>query len=490
MKTPRIIASMQCLILLIGLTLLLPGCGYKVRNKEMAKVAKDWSLVIRASQVIPVYPLTEDLQPGDVLLVNTPIEQQVKLYKANGFLPLDQLQVRLNPDEYAAFYRGRYESGGAAVPPAQWQKPTTTALHNWQAAPHAGFPTYQFSVDQSSGASLAIPVQGIPFALGLMNSFKASGSVTIADAYTYGLENAALYSRVKEWGGKNRELLKHYEPTAGADGKIHRQYLRVVSRVYAAGKVNVTLNNDEATSGGLTGGQDRPLDLFMVNKEATAENFKAASDALNIALDSQIPGGKVKVATATSRAVSLNETFEKPLVIGYLGFDLPILQGGRLGAPISTIDQLNGVQIEEPSSVVGEAQIASIAFMDQALRSLSGARAEQVRKELDRLGSALPDVFPFDLYEFDGQGKLTADATVKKGKPVEKADFAAVRNYLGLAGTTVTTLQQQRNIPGSVFGPALEANEAAARQTLLDVWKKLQADPAFVAAIDYTFLGI
>jgi hypothetical protein len=33
----------------------------------------------------------EDLQPGDVFLVQTPVEEQVKVYLAKGFLPLENL---------------------------------------------------------------------------------------------------------------------------------------------------------------------------------------------------------------------------------------------------------------------------------------------------------------------------------------------------------------------------------------------------------------
>ena len=67
----------------------LSGCAtQKMSGDQLARVAKDWSLSIRASQVIPVYPLTEDLLPGDIFLVQTPIEEEVKAYLAKGFLPL------------------------------------------------------------------------------------------------------------------------------------------------------------------------------------------------------------------------------------------------------------------------------------------------------------------------------------------------------------------------------------------------------------------
>ena len=69
-------------------------------QKEMEQVAKDWCLTIRASQVLPVYPLTEDLQPGDVFVVPKPLSQQTSVYKQKGFLPLDQLVTRLDDLPY------------------------------------------------------------------------------------------------------------------------------------------------------------------------------------------------------------------------------------------------------------------------------------------------------------------------------------------------------------------------------------------------------
>ena len=82
----------------------LVGCSTTHMSKDqLARVAKDWALGIRASQVIPVYPLTEDLQPGDVFLVETALEDQVKVYSEKGFLPLENLVVRLHPQGYAEF---------------------------------------------------------------------------------------------------------------------------------------------------------------------------------------------------------------------------------------------------------------------------------------------------------------------------------------------------------------------------------------------------
>ena len=62
----------KTVVLFIGLSVGLL-CGCRTTESQLARVAKDWCLTIRSSQVLPVYPLTEDLQPGDVFAVQTPL---------------------------------------------------------------------------------------------------------------------------------------------------------------------------------------------------------------------------------------------------------------------------------------------------------------------------------------------------------------------------------------------------------------------------------
>lgn len=119
------------LISLCVLPLVIFGCTGALRNQQLEKVAKDWALVIRASQVIPVYPLTEDLQPGDVLLVSTPIEDQVRTYREKGFLALDQHLVRLYSSDFTKFYNSRYGISDEMIPPAMWQTLDREGKHQW-----------------------------------------------------------------------------------------------------------------------------------------------------------------------------------------------------------------------------------------------------------------------------------------------------------------------------------------------------------------------
>ena len=104
---------------------LVSGCGTtKQSAHQLERVAKDWCLSVRASQIIPVYPLTEDVEPGDVFLVQTPYEDQIKVYESKGFLPLENLVTRLHPQVYSEFYSKGYGiTGTGIIPPRLWQFP-------------------------------------------------------------------------------------------------------------------------------------------------------------------------------------------------------------------------------------------------------------------------------------------------------------------------------------------------------------------------------
>src|SRR5215212_1147832 len=150
-------------------------------SKQLSRVAKDWCLTIRASQVIPTYPLTEDLQVGDVFLVNTPLDQEIKQLESAGFLPLDNLIARVNTSGYNAFYNGAYGVNDTSVLPRQWQFPnparTTSPVTDWANAPGAAFPSYTFQIKKGSGASLALPVQSVPIGLSLLHTASAYGTI-------------------------------------------------------------------------------------------------------------------------------------------------------------------------------------------------------------------------------------------------------------------------------------------------------------------------
>src|SRR5688500_13342920 len=134
-------------LLIVGSAL---GCGTtRSKSAELARVAKDWCLTIRASQVIPIYPLSEDVEVGDVYLVRTRIEDQIAVYQAEGFLPLENLAARIPPTGYVTFYKDGYRVTAKGLPPRVWQFPpegSTTQPTDYRNAPRAAFPAYTFQV--------------------------------------------------------------------------------------------------------------------------------------------------------------------------------------------------------------------------------------------------------------------------------------------------------------------------------------------------------
>src|SRR5438128_5751020 len=254
----------------------LAGCETtKSKSKQMARVAKDWSLVIRASQIIPVYPLTEDLLPGDVFLVQSRIEDQVKLYEERGFLPLDQLLARLQPTNYSRFYLGAYGIAGYTNTPSHWKSAASSEeTHDWGEAPRAAFPSYSFTVERGAGLNLALPVQGVPVALNMMGTENAHGTITIDDAFTYGIDTLSMREQVESWSRGHSVHLAELAPTEN-----RTNYLRVVNRVYLAGRVNVCIFNYEAFAVGGSAGVGRPLSSLSRIPTDRSPSLRAALDS-------------------------------------------------------------------------------------------------------------------------------------------------------------------------------------------------------------------
>jgi hypothetical protein len=315
----------------------------KQRETELADVAKGWCQTIRASQVIPVYPLTEDLQPGDVFLVSETMESQSEEYKRKGFLPLDYHLTRLQPKGYDAFYSHSILQGGAPSPvlvPGAWMRPNgapPAANETWNMAARAAFPSYSFSVQSGGGFSLALPVQGVPVGLSLLGTQAASGTIAISDAKTLGVDMLSLWQELQTWAYDNRALLAPYASTPDRAG-----YVRMVTRVYLTGGVAVSVSSGSSFGAGADAGVPRPIDLLEPREGGAAEtSAQQYTDSLRLLNESLAqtgggPGGSLRITAAGGNTVSLKETFDPPLVIGYLGFDCRILAGGALGNPVPT----------------------------------------------------------------------------------------------------------------------------------------------------------
>lgn len=332
------------LLVSVMLAIALAGCASSQR--ELSNVARDWCRTIRASQVQPVYPLSEDVQPGDVFLVSARMEDEVRRYEEEGFLPLDNLVVRLHGLDYAGFYESDFASREQGGPPHQWRGIASSDTGGWSRAPIAAFPAYRFTVRNGAGLDLGVPVQGLAVGLNVLKSRNAEGTLAITDARTYGYEMVALDQLIQDWAAQHRRFLALYAAESdslclsGRAGRGGCRYLRVVNRVYLARQINVTLVN-ATESGGVVAAKPGSAGARVSETTGTPT---LSVDSLNAVLRRAAPApgeGSLKFLTASQRTISLAERFPRPVVVGYIGFDRTILSGGELGPPIPIQARLN-----------------------------------------------------------------------------------------------------------------------------------------------------
>jgi hypothetical protein len=461
------------------LLLFTPGCsllksGYELvtldsaqlRERELQRVAKDWCQTIRASQVLPVYPLTEDLEVGDMFLVTRTVNEQDKEWEERGYLSFDRHVGRLQALDYAGFYGGTWGIGTNTNTPHHWQFPKSphdqSSLTDWAMAPGAFFPSYTFSVSKGSGAQLAIPVQAVPVGMSLMSSQSATGTVLLSDARTYGLPLDQLTSRAKLWvaNAEHQALLNAVRPVE-KDGHRSRAWLRVVNRVYLIGAIDVSLVNTDTAALGLDAGADPPQ-IKLLDTAGSPDDFTKALKAVNDSLAAPAPAGEsastipgtlpglpggvpapsasVRLSQASRRSITAKETFTRPLVVGYLGFDFPITDNGELGAPSTTLSVVSQAPSVEGTSL-GKFTADQIG-VDVEYRSIAqraAARPDQAEKIYQRAAALLGD-------DFATKYASTRAANLDKTWVGARDAFTATSGHLSMDRPKLTPLEASRLI--------------------------------------------
>ncbi|MCC6427369.1 MAG: hypothetical protein IT435_11180 [Phycisphaerales bacterium] len=482
----------------LSVCLLLAGVGVGVgvgctrtRLDALQDVAKGWCETIRASQVIPVYPLTEDLRPGDVFLVRTPISQEAERYRTRGFLALDDFRTRLALSKSKGGYENIYFDGywvdpfGAGIPNARPSRtgsafpggdlkedeadqvdeeesdervdmggeqpeddaddsedggeeseeetrdsgPSGATLLSEAMAPRAAFPSYSFEVSASGGMSIALPIKGIPVAMGLLRADRATASVAIADARTYSGDPDDIAKKLKAWSEK---LPVHDMLAKTAKDSRYPIFLRVVTRVYMTGAMNVSITRNEALATSASAGKAPQFSLINddgslnTKAEATLRHLNGESDrggkdgtdeggagggegggsggggssggggdghadetssagenggASALAglapeaggnkpkiptIDWAQAGGAFKFTSLSSSTVTMAEAFDTLLVVGYLGLDFPVYDNGDIGPPIPTFQRLEEMSPDPTTRGAAESRL------DQQIYALRG----------------------------------------------------------------------------------------------------------------------
>lgn len=227
------------LILLLALILtLVVGCA--IRQEQLHRVAKDWCETIRAGQVVPIYPFTADLQPGDLFLVQQTASTQHEAYQEAGFLPLSFKIARIDPTGYADHYDTvSGDLSGPTLPRsigADRADPTRASLGR---APTAAFPSYSLQIQNGASFDVTVPVSGVPVGLSAMGASGASVSVTMKNAKTYGVDAYSINGHVRRWASQPN-VQGFLQGFVGSSREP--VYVCVLSRVYLASEFGIAMN--------------------------------------------------------------------------------------------------------------------------------------------------------------------------------------------------------------------------------------------------------
>ena len=139
--------------------------------------------------------------------------------------------------------------------------------------------------------------------------------------------------------------------------------------------------------------------------EAADEDEAGDAEGASIA-DAATPkkvsaGGSVRLAWAWGRSIAMRETFDRPLVIGYNGFDFPILENGEIGPPVPTIDalekgkyprQITTATLGDPT----ESQVDYGIFLTAISRREVGEQEKILDLAADGLGKAFQAAYQED----------------------------------------------------------------------------------------------
>ena len=129
-----------------------------------------------------------------------------------------------------------------------------------------------------------------------------------------------------------------------------------------------------------------------------AQNYTNGWNVLNdllqkatSATDKFAPGGSLRLAAASSRTITLQEEFNPPLILGYLGFDCAIDENGKLAPPIPThavIDRharLHHAKVAAFHSTLTN-QIAIFHDIKNTYDASDKAKQAKIRKAAKQLG--------------------------------------------------------------------------------------------------------
>ena len=214
----------------------------------------------------------------------------------------------------------------------------------------------------------------------------ATGSVVLSGATTLGLPDMVLDELVREWAAQNRDTLRRRAEKSG-DPLL----LRVITRTFSVSGATVSLAFEQAGGVGVQAGappatpellgasqQDYEKRIEQLNQEIELQKSLSEAEPVEIPEESSgeaaanpqiavleaelaevkqlqslaqiqalrrnvergamldqyggfiLPGGAARITGRTARGVSMEESFDKPLVVGYWATEYLVYEDGSL----------------------------------------------------------------------------------------------------------------------------------------------------------------
>ncbi len=290
--------------------------------------------------------------------------------------------------------------------------------HTFDRLPLVAFPGYTLAIYDAAEFATTAPLQNIAIFLGISSKSVESVSLSVKEVETYGLDAYQALSLFFAYC--KRELQpseKEYSYYSTSAPPCHKETIEIarsrlsdgptsqtmepmmISRVYMTRSIQYTFRGDNvfglSAVAGVTLNQavtnqqklqgllnnatiqkkDRKTDVGdanptygedVINQAHQALNELGAS--LNALAKSQVPQSRFSFVSADSRGITLEETFERPLVIGYEGLFLyPLTQGDKRGhgqpttqeSPPAGEDSEVETSTESVRGTIGPAQVLS-----------------------------------------------------------------------------------------------------------------------------------
>ncbi|CCH50013.1 protein of unknown function [Pseudodesulfovibrio piezophilus C1TLV30] len=496
--------AVRRIVCVVVLACCLGACTKDKYDRSMEDVARNWCMTIRASQVIPIYPLEESIRPGDVFLVGAPHAKEVTLYREKGFLPMDTHLHRISglEKDYVDFYGEGYLNEYPAPPKKEVSVANASSGQSSNSSlplrdcanssdefgrlmcliekqngakggrsmqwPLAVFPSYTVKVGTDASLGAGLSLKGIPLGLSFLHASQALAMVTIKDSYSVGLPVDVLYPEVTAWAARPEasELLDEY-----VDGHENVLYVRLITKVFLAQQFDIALLSNSQTGGRVN------VNTESAEGNATADNATMTERLTELVMQNlvtaaadQMPKGEVAFMSGSSSAVSLRETLDRPVVLGYHAVDIPVFDGGRLGAPVATQSFLldratplasareireNRLSIVDLNREVNSLSRTCAVFFMHIMADRSPDRYGSIVSLLDRLvaeaqeGSVTESFFDATKKDFDDVTddwiNEAANASTEESDRILRSIKAEYVRALGMARRRCESMKSRRN---------------------------------------------